>query len=73
MELNDFRTRHRSDAAFNMTISWTGIGCSGKYDTWVTKGFTLELNEKQEELVDGWIKSHASEATRWVWSLMEIK
>lgn len=56
-----------------MTITWTGIGCSGKYDTWVTEKFTHELNETQEELIDSWIKEHAPEATRWVWSLMPIK
>jgi len=73
MKLHDFRTRHRSNSAFNMTITWTGIGCSGKYDTWVTEKFTHELNETQEELIDSWIKEHAPEATRWVWSLMPIK
>lgn len=72
MKLNNFRTIHRVTADYELIIEWTGNGSNGSYTTWVTDGFTFQLDEKQQELVDNWIKDHASEANTWTWKLNEF-
>lgn len=72
MKLNDFRTVHRSTAEHTITIEWSGVGCSGQYDSWLVKEFTFELDENQQKLVDEWIKEFTDGANMYSWKLTKV-
>ena len=73
MKLHDFRTVHRSNSAYTITIEYSGVGSSGKYTSPLTKEFTFQLDEIQQELVDGWVKTYAPEAKTYSWKLEKIE
>lgn len=73
MRLHDFRTVHRGTSAYTIRIKYSGVGCKGKYTSWLTEDFTFQLNEVQQELVDEWVKFYAPEANEYSWKLEKIK
>lgn len=73
MKLHDFRTVHRVNSAYTITIEYSGVDSKGSYTSPLVKEFTFQLNEVQQELVDGWIKEFAPEAKEYSWKLEKIE
>lgn len=71
-KLEDFRTRHRSNARLNIVITWTSDGSKGTYESWLIEDFSLELNSTQQQLVDDWIKEYNGSANNWTYRLEKI-